>query len=172
MQARILFAHIIETAKKVQHPTENASMRPLEEVPLVCATSRKLLKNPILMDSQVVNCASAALHQPGGELYRPSMSIIAEMTDEETERLKRTVIRCGALAVSDPRIQSIMVFDVDKLLSAPLSPTLAQIGRDLVSAIEAANKTNLVTRGPLDLKSANVIPPQIVLDQEVCVDMC
>jgi hypothetical protein len=125
------------------------------------------------MDSQVVDRGSAALHQPGGDLYRPAaMPIIAEMTTEENDRLKRTVMLCGALTVADARIQSIMVFDVDKLLPAPPSPTLAQIGRDLVSAIEAANKTDLVTRGPLDLKSANVIPPQLVLDQEVCASMC
>jgi hypothetical protein len=124
------------------------------------------------MDSQVVDRGSAALHQPCGELYRPAtIPIIAKMTSEENERVKRTVMLCGALAVADARIQSIMVFDVDKLLPVPPSPTLTQIGRDLVSAIEAANKTDLVTRGPLDLKSANIIPPQLVLDQEVCVEV-
>jgi hypothetical protein len=99
------------------------------------------------------------------------MPIIAEMTSRENDRLKRTVKHCGALTIADARIQSIMVFDVDKLLLAPPSPTLAQIGQDLASAIEAANKTSLVTRGPLDLKSADVVPPQLVLDQEVCAGM-
>ena len=168
MQARVLLAHVIETAKTVELPTENAPMRPLGEVPLVCATSRKLLTDPILMDSQTVARSSAALRQPGGEVYRPSsMPVIGEMTNEEAARLRQSVILCGALTVSDSRVQSIMVFDVEKLLPVPPSPTLAQIGRDLVSAIEIANKTNLVTRGPLDLKSANVVPPQLVLDQEV-----
>jgi hypothetical protein len=131
------------------------------------------LENPILMDSQVVNRAFAALHQPGGELYRPSsMPIIAEMASEEVKQLKRLLTHCGALAVSDSRILSFMVVDIGKLVPALSSPGLAQIGRDLVSAIEDANKTSLVTRGPLDLKSANVIPPQIVVDQEVSVNIC
>jgi hypothetical protein len=172
IQARVLLAHIIETARKVEVPEGQIPIRPVEEMHLVCTTSRKLLKDPVLMDSQVVDRGSAALHQPGGDLYRPAaMPIIAEMASEEIERLNRTVMLCGALTVADARIQSIMVFDVEKLLPAPPSPTLAQIGRDLVSAIEAANKTNLVTRGPLDLKSANVVPPQLVLDQEVCAGM-
>jgi len=124
------------------------------------------------MDSQIVNRDSAALRQPGGELYKPSpVSVIAEMPCEEVDRLERLLTHCRALAISDPRFQSMMVFNVKKLVPVLSSNLLdlSRVGRDLVGAIEDANKTILVTRGPLDLKSANVVPPQIVLDQDVSV---
>lgn len=171
MQVRILLAHLLAAAAKVQSPTEPITSRPLEEVSLVCASSHKLLKRPILMDSHVVDRDFAALRQPGGELYKPSsMPMISEMTDTEVERLKRLLSYCYALPVFDSRYKSTMVFDVEKLCPVSLLPSsdLARVGRDFIGAIENANQTDLVTRGPLDLKSANIVPPQIVLDQEVC----
>ncbi len=126
------------------------------------------------MNSQVVDRDFAMLHQLGGELYRPSsMSVISEMTENEVEQLKRLLSYRYALPVSDSRFLSTMVFDVEKLGSVSSLPSfnLARVGRDFLGAIENANKTDLVTRGPLDLKSANMVPPQIVLDQEVCVWM-
>ena len=125
------------------------------------------------MDSQVVDREFAILRQLGGELYRPSsMCVISEMTDNKVEQLKRLLSYRYALPVSDSRFLSTLVFDLEKLGSVSSLPSfdLARVGRDFVGAIENANKTDLVTRGPLDLKSADMIPPQIVLDQEVCVD--
>jgi len=122
------------------------------------------------MDSQVVDRDFAALRQPGGELYRPSsMPHISEMTDKEVERLKRLLSCCSALPVSDSRIQSMMVFDIEKLGSVSSLPSsdLVRVGRDFMGAIMNANETSLATTGPLDLKSSNMIPPRIVLDQEV-----
>jgi len=127
------------------------------------------------MGSQVVDRDFAMLHQLGGELYRPSsISVMSEMTANEVEQLKRLLSYHYALPVSDSRFLSTMVFDGEKLGSVASLPSfdLARVGRDFVGAIENANKTELVTRGPLDLKSADVIPPQIVLDQEVCVCGC
>jgi hypothetical protein len=126
------------------------------------------------MGSQVVDRDFAVLHQQGGELYKPSSTtIISEMMTSEVERLERLLSYRFALPVSDSRFLSMMVFEVEKLgpVSSPSLPSfnLARVGRDFMGAIENANKTELVTRGPLDLKSANIIPPQIVLDQEVCV---
>jgi hypothetical protein len=121
------------------------------------------------MDSQVVDRDAAMLHQLGGELYKPSlMPVIAEMANEEVQRLKRLLTQCSALTASHSS-HSVTVFNVEKMIFAPSSrsPDLNRVGRDLIGAIEGANRTNLVTRGPLDLKSADVIPPQIVLDQEV-----
>jgi hypothetical protein len=146
--------------------------RPLEEISLVSASSYKPLKNPMFMDSQVVNCDFAMLHQLGGELYRPSsMSAIFEMMANEVEQLKRLLSYRYALPVSDSRFRSTMVFNVEKLGSVSSLPSfyLARVGRNFLGAIENAKRTELVTRGPLDLKSADIIPPQIVLDQEVCV---
>ncbi len=100
------------------------------------------------------------------------MCVISEMTDNKVEQLKRLLSYRYALPVSDSRFLSTLVFDLEKLGSVSSLPSfdLARVGRDFVGAIENANKTDLVTRGPLDLKSADMIPPQIVLDQEVCVD--
>ena len=99
------------------------------------------------------------------------MSAISEMADNEVEQLKRLLSYRYASPGSDSRFRSTMVFNVEKLDSVSSLPSfdLPRVGRDLVGAIESANKTDLVTRGPLDLKSANMIPPQVVLDQEVCV---
>jgi hypothetical protein len=124
------------------------------------------------VDSQIVDRDFAMLSQMGGELYRPpSMSVVSELLDNEAKDLKRLLSCRYALPVSDPRFLSTMVLDADKLgcVSSLPSFDLAQVGRDFMGAIESANKTDLVTRGPLDLKSPTVIPPQIVLDQEVCV---
>lgn len=38
--------------------------------------------------------------------------------------------------------------------------------RDFIAAIWRANQTDLVSQGPLDLKSVDVVPPRIVVDQE------
>jgi hypothetical protein len=125
------------------------------------------------VDSQIVDRDFALLYQLGGELYRThSTSVISELTDNEVKGLKLLLSFRYALPVSDPRFLSTMVLDVEKLGSVSPLPSfdLAQVGRDFMGAIENANKTDLVTRGPLDLKSADLIPPQIVLDQEVCVD--
>jgi len=99
------------------------------------------------------------------------VSAISEMADNEVEQLKRLLSYRYASPGSDSRFRSTMVFNVEKLDSVSSLPSfdLPRVGRDLVGAIESANKTDLVTRGPLDLKSANMIPPQVVLDQEVCV---
>jgi len=124
------------------------------------------------MGSQVVDRDFAMLHQQGGELYRPSsMTVISEMITSEAERLKQLLSYRYALPVSDSRFLSTMVFDIEKLGSVSPLPSFdpARVGQDFVDAIESANKTELVTRGPLDLKTPNIIPPQIVLDQEVCV---
>ena len=125
------------------------------------------------MDSQVVDRDFAMLHQLGGELYRlSSVSAMSEMADNEVEQLKRLQSYRYALPVSDSRFLSTMVFDVEKLLgSASSLPScdLVWVSWDFVGAIENANKTDLVTSGPL---SADMIPPQIVLDQEVCMCGC
>ncbi|KAJ6599762.1 hypothetical protein DFH09DRAFT_626274 [Mycena vulgaris] len=44
--------------------------------------------------------------------------------------------------------------------------TLDAAARDFGSAIRRANQTDLVSQGPLDLKSVEVIAPRIVVDQE------
>jgi hypothetical protein len=130
------------------------------------------LNDPILIDSQIVDRGLAELREPGGELYRPcSKPIISEVTDKEVWQLKQLLSYSCALPASDSRFKSTMVFDAENLCSVPsLLADLAPVGHDFLGAIEKANKTELVTRGPLDLKSSEMIPPLIVLDQDVSVD--
>ena len=149
------------------------TFRPLEEISLVCATSFKPLNDPILIDSQVVCRSFAALRQVGGELYRPSptktLPVIEEMKDEDLHKLKPLQSLSRALAMSYSGVKSTIMFHVETLSPLPSSPSpdLVCVGRDFLTAVRSANETDLITRGPLDLKSASVIAPQIVLDQEV-----
>lgn len=94
------------------------------------------------------------------------------MTEKEIQQLKQLLSYSYALPASDSRYQSTMVFEVENLLGDVLRAELpcldlAKVGQNFLGAIEDANKTDLVTRGPLDLKSSEMIPPLIVLDQEV-----
>jgi len=147
--------------------------RPLEEISLVCATSLKPLNDPILIDSQVVCRSFAALRQVGGELYRPSpmktSPMIEEMRDEDLHKLQQMLFLSRASAMSYSLVKSAIMFHVENLSPLPSSPSpdLVFVGRDFLTAIRSANETDLITRGPLDLKSASVIAPQIVLDEEV-----
>ena len=127
---------------------------------LVCANSYKLLKNTILIGSHVVDHEFAMLHQLGGELYRPSStSFVFELMGNEAKRL---LSYRYALPISDSRFLSMMVFDVEKLGCVSSFPSCdpVWVSWDFVGAIENANKTDLVTSRPLDLKSADMIPPQ------------
>jgi hypothetical protein len=91
---------------------------------------------------------------------RLSMSIVSELTDNEVKDLNR-LLSCR-YAFPDPRFLSTTVLDADKLGSIFSLPSLDLTQGYFMGAIERANKTDLVTRG-LDLKSPNVIPPQVVL---------
>jgi hypothetical protein len=147
--------------------------RPLEEISLVCAMSFKPLNDPIFIDSQVVCRSFAALRQVGGELYRPSpmktLPAIEEMKDEDLHKLKRLLFLSRGSAMSYSSAKSTIMFYLQNLspLSWSSSPDLVCVGRDFLTAIQSANETDLITMGPLDLKSPSVIAPQIVLDQEV-----
>lgn len=139
--------------------------RPVEELSLICALSHKRLKDPVLLDTVVVERAVARLHQPGGFLFRPGIPIttpaVAEIGDHGV--LKRILAQMSGLP-SD----STLVLEVNNIGAPPASflATLDAVARDFVLTIRRANQTDLVARGPLELKSVNVIPPQIVLDQE------
>lgn len=119
------------------------------------------------MGDILVDRSSAVLRQPGGELYRPKSDgnplLFAELVAGDVTR--------QVLAQSrDARHPSVQVLRIDRLSETPqsLSFDLGNLGRDFDVAIKRANATDLVSRGPLDLKSTDVVPPQIVVDAEVC----
>jgi hypothetical protein len=142
-------------------------LRPLESVSLICAVSHKRLTDPILLtqSSAIVERGVASLLKAGGDLYRPSLASGSERTVEAVGKTLRELLSRTA----DFRSSSIHILCIEKLRSTlpAWSPSLESAGRDFIVAIKRANQTDLVSRGPLELKSAEVIPPQIVLDGEV-----
>jgi hypothetical protein len=148
-------------------PSAEAATRALESVSLICAVSHKRLTKPVLLkqSSAIVERGVASLLIAGGDLYRPSLVSGSEPTVEAVEKtlcelLSRTV---------EFRPSSIHILYIEKLRTTlpAWSPSLETAGRDFIVAIKRANQTDLVSRGPLELKSAEVIPPQVVLDGEV-----
>jgi hypothetical protein len=142
-------------------------LRPLESISLTCAVSHKRLSDPVFWvhSSAVVERGVASLLVAGGDLYRPSLASGSKRTVEAVGKTLSEVL----LRSVDHRSSSIYIICLEKLrttLSA-WSPSLEGAGRDFIVAIKRANQTDLVSRGPLELKSAEVIPPQIVLDGEV-----
>jgi hypothetical protein len=139
-----------------------ASEAHIEEVQLSCGLSRKRLSAPVILDNSVVERSIAQHILPGGLLYQPSEKSVWYLDDAQN-----TIQALSQLAGSP--LPSILVLRKEfiPLLPVTSSFTLDHLGRDFAAAISAANETELVTRGPLELKSANVIPPQIVLDSEV-----
>lgn len=132
---------------------------------LVCAISHKRLIDPVVLDSLVVEASVAKLRQPGGYLYHPTVTLHSSLvlTRMPDDRLSRLLSHSGASTS-----ESVLVLDIDKI-SAPLACTsLEAAGRNFSMAIQRANDTDLVVRGPLELKSAIISSPQIVLDNEVC----
>jgi hypothetical protein len=148
-------------------PSAEAATRALESVSLICAVSHKRLTDPVLLNqsSAIVERGVASLLVAGGDLYRPSLVSGSEPSVEAVEKtlcelLSRTV---------EFRPSSIHILYLEKLRTTlpAWSPSLESAGRDFIVAIKRANQTDLVSRGPLELKSAEVIPPQVVLDGEV-----
>jgi hypothetical protein len=116
-----------------------------------------------MMDSAAVERSSAMLRQLGGHLYRPNETHTVADVEELTHVLQILAQTRGSV------LQSVLTLQTENipLLPPANSFTLESIGRDFTAAINAANETDLVTRGPLELKSPNVFSPQIVLDEEV-----
>lgn len=157
-------------ASAADAPSAARPERPVDEISLVCVLSQKRLEDPVLIDTAVVERAVAQLHQPGGLLFRPSPSAedtssLAEMNNGE---VLRELLACSPGLPSD--VHSTLLLRVEDIGAPPTSftATLDSVGRDFILAVKRANQTDLGTRGPLELKGVDVVPPQIVLDQEVC----
>lgn len=167
---RTIYEELIDAALGDPH---TVVPRPLDEVPLVCAISQKAFVNPLSVDMQIVNQGVLVLRQIG-ELYRPTadrpLPTVEEINRYKLEELMRISSHCRALLLPKFGMKSLALLYVERLSvlddSSPLD--LALVGRNFAGAIRCANETDLVTRGPLDLRATGVIPPQIVLDNKVC----
>ncbi|KAJ7472963.1 hypothetical protein B0H11DRAFT_1345488 [Mycena galericulata] len=159
---RILLAYIASAADAESTAVPE---RPVEEISLVCAISRKRLRDPVFLDSALVERSVAALHQPRGALYRPHhsapSSVVVEPSD--TDAIVKLLP-----ALPGVRATSTLFLRVNDIGWPPRTfmSTLDTAARDFISAIRRANQTDLVSQGPLELKSVDVVPPRIVVDQE------
>jgi len=122
------------------------------------------------MGSSIIERSVALLRQPGGPLYKPSITQplphMGELEAEFLTVLRQILSHCRGLSST-----SVLVLHPEHIGPAPPSHPYAldSVARDFSIAIRHANKTGLVTRGPLELKSPSVIAPQIVLDEDVSV---
>ncbi|GLB39236.1 hypothetical protein LshimejAT787_0603980 [Lyophyllum shimeji] len=156
--ARIFLGHIL-TVKA----TETTRFRILESFSLVCSLSQKRLVDPVLLDSCAVVDRTAALHFiPGGVLYRPQYAVeersVADLSQSE---LRQVLAQTSEFFGSE--IYALRLHDIWPL-TRPRS--LERAGSNFSNAIRETNETDLIARGPLELKSPAVVPPQIVLDEE------
>jgi hypothetical protein len=122
------------------------------------------------MDTTVVERSFASLRQPGGLLYKPSATQPPPCI-RELEATSLMVLRQILSHYRSSPPTSILALHTEHIGPAPPSHPYAldSVARDFLISIRRANKTDLVTRGPLELKSPSVVAPQIVLDEDVSV---
>lgn len=149
-----------------------AAHRPVVEIFLVCAVSHKRLTDPVFLDGEsgLVERKVAALLQPGGALYRPTHSD-SKKSPSISELSATDPLAVLLSSVPGLRATSTLLFLRVHDIGWPpraFRSTLDTAARDFVAAIRRANQTDLVSQGPLELKSVDVVPPRIVVDQEVC----
>ncbi|KAJ7689505.1 hypothetical protein B0H14DRAFT_3051045, partial [Mycena olivaceomarginata] len=163
--ARIFLAHLASAADAESAAT---AQRPVQEISLICAVSRKRLLDPVLFNSAVVGRTAAALHQRGGALYRPNHSApppqLVELSNTDSVVMLLPCVP-GLTGASATATLLLRVSDIGWPPRAFMVP-LDTAARDFIAAIRRANQTDLVSQGPLDLKSVDVVPPRIVVDQE------
>ncbi|KAJ6451921.1 hypothetical protein C8R45DRAFT_1041477 [Mycena sanguinolenta] len=159
---RILLAYVASAAD-----AESAAIaqRPVEDISVVCALSRKRLQDPVILNSARVERGVTALYQRGGALFRPNHTaptspVVQELSDTDPI----AVVLPSLPGLCDESVLFFRVNDIGWAPQAFMSP-LDSAARDFVSAIRRANQTDLVSQGPLELKSVTVIPPRIVVDQ-------
>ncbi|KAK0187644.1 hypothetical protein F5146DRAFT_718651 [Armillaria mellea] len=161
--ARILLGHVLT----IGEVTDSNSANPIvEDISLVCSVSHKRLVDPVLLGTEHVNRGVSAIQQAGGELFRPSHRTAVPEAVNIEDMTKLTLNQLLSHSKLLDYSSNIVFFPhrVDPPSSSSVY-SLDSLGRDFNSAIKRVNGTDLVTRGPLDLKAVNVIPLQIVLDE-------
>ncbi|KAF8148358.1 hypothetical protein K438DRAFT_1989266 [Mycena galopus ATCC 62051] len=159
---RILLAYIASAADA---ESAAAAQRPVEEISVICAVSRKRLRDPVFLDSAVVERGVAILHQRGGALYRPNYSALSPSVSKLSDTDPIAALLPCLPGLSGNSVLFLRANDIGwppKAFNSPLDTA----ARDFISAIRRANQTDLVSQGPLELKSADVVPPRIVVDQD------
>jgi hypothetical protein len=119
------------------------------------------------MDSVVVEKGFALLRQPKGFLYQSSSATVPQISEMEKDSLKvLNQLLCHLWGTTS---NFTVALHIERIGPAPQSHPhdLESIMQDFTLAIQRANKTDIATRGPLDLKSPSVVPPQIVVDEDV-----
>ncbi|KAL0957929.1 hypothetical protein HGRIS_000110 [Hohenbuehelia grisea] len=162
--SRILLGHLASAmdSKPSASSDPSSDVKVLEELTLICAVSHKRLIDPVAMDGTVVNRTLRELYDPGSALYKPisthlpSDSAKSDLQALEDGRLYEALARLRASSAD-----STMLLHIE-LLGQPPSTRW----KKFAVAIKLANKTDLVTRGPLELKSTAIVAPQIVLDSD------
>lgn len=145
--------------------------KPLQEIFLSCSLSKKRLTDPMFTtEGNLVERSTVALFHPATSstaelpfLLPPGHTVFDAPADDPTTQILHLTPEC--------RHSSIYALQPQRLRE-PGPPKsvlldLGMVGRNFNLAVRDANKTDLVARGPLDLKSTDVVPPQIVLDSEV-----
>jgi hypothetical protein len=164
---RILLSQILASAEDIPTSSTSQGPRSVEDVSLICSLSQKRLSKPVVLDSLVVQRGISILRQPGGELYRPTaddaISIVTELDDDSP------VLQMLRNFKGLPSSTSALLLRLERIALVPPSSsfTLESISRDFKGAINRANRTDLASHGPLELKSPTIVPPTIVLDEEV-----
>ncbi|KAF7335602.1 putative bifunctional E2/E3 enzyme [Mycena venus] len=163
---RIFLAYLAAAADAVdgQSAAVPNTKRAVEEISLICTLSRKQLRDPVSLNSSLVERSVAQLHQPGGALYRPTPMHFPSMTElADTDIIKRVLPHLRNLpATSTVLLRTADIGAAPREMRGPLDSA----ARDFVAAIKRANGGELVSQGPLELKSVDVVPPRIVVDQE------
>ncbi|KAJ7737751.1 hypothetical protein B0H16DRAFT_103670 [Mycena metata] len=161
---RILLAYIAAAATDAAE-SNAVEKRAVEEMSLVCALSRKRLTDAVYFNGALAERSVAKLYVLGGALYRPTHTAPAPLINELPET---DVVRQFLPRVRDIVSVSTLLLKVEDIPAAPreMMAPLDSAARDFVAAIRRANQGDLVCQGPLELKSVDVIPPRIVVDQE------
>lgn len=144
------------------------AVRPLEALLLVCALSHKRLVDPVMLEPfGVVEHSSGKLYSAGGLLYRTINGVrkqqaIASLAGESGVELRQVLAQTREY--NGTEVYLLCLYRIGHL-ARPIH--FGSAGLDFLDVIRQANETDLVSRGPLELKNTSVIPPQIVLDNEV-----
>ncbi|KAF8189626.1 hypothetical protein K438DRAFT_2019046 [Mycena galopus ATCC 62051] len=137
---RIFLAYIASAADA---ESAAAAQRPVEEVSVICAVSRKRLRDPVFLDSAVV--------ERGGALHRPNYSAPSPSVSELSDIDPIAALLPCLPGLSGNSVLFLRANDIGwppKAFNSPLDTA----ARDFISAIRRANQTDLVSQGPLELK--------------------